>query len=125
MRRQTPDAVHQARVTCRRLRAALGTFGPLLDPAVTGPVRVELRWAARALGGARDAEVVHLRLSSLVDEPGVSVDGVPYASTQALEVLGREEYDLEVALGRGDAASHVWVSDLGHGYITINAEYHT
>ncbi len=60
-----------------------------------------------------------------VQEPVVSVDGVPYASTQALEVLGREEYDLEVALGRGDAASHVWVSDLGHGYITINAEYHT
>ena len=55
----------------------------------------------------------------------MTVDGVPYASTRALEVLGREEYDLEVALGRGDAASHVWVSDLGHGYITINAEYHT
>jgi glutamate N-acetyltransferase / amino-acid N-acetyltransferase len=58
-------------------------------------------------------------------EPVVTVDGVPYASAGAVEVLGREEYDLEVALGRGDAGAHVWVSDLGHGYITINAEYHT
>src|SRR6187200_3316306 len=75
MRHQVPDAVHQARVTCRRMRAALGTFGLLLDPAVTAPVRFELRWAARALGDARDAEVVHLRLNSLLDEPGLSVVG--------------------------------------------------
>ena len=58
-------------------------------------------------------------------EPVVTVDGVPDASGGAIEVLAREEYDLQVALGRGDAASHVWVSDLGHGYITVNAEYHT
>jgi glutamate N-acetyltransferase/amino-acid N-acetyltransferase len=58
-------------------------------------------------------------------EPVVAVDGVPYASAGAAEVLAREEYDLQVALGRGDAGAHVWVSDLGHGYITINAEYHT
>jgi glutamate N-acetyltransferase/amino-acid N-acetyltransferase len=60
-----------------------------------------------------------------VHEPVVTVDGVPYASVEAAEVLGREEYDLEVALGRGAATAHVWVSDLGHGYITVNAEYHT
>ena len=60
-----------------------------------------------------------------VAEPVVSVDGVPYASAQALEVLAREEYDLEVALDRGDARAELWVSDLGHGYVTINAEYHT
>ena len=60
-----------------------------------------------------------------VGEPAVSVDGVPYASVAAAEVLSREEYDLEVALDRGDGAAHVWVSDLGHAYVTINAEYHT
>lgn len=60
-----------------------------------------------------------------VSEPVVSVDGVPYASAEAVEVLAREEYDLEVALDRGDAGTDLWVSDLGHAYVTINAEYHT
>ena len=61
----------------------------------------------------------------LVHEPVVTVDGVRYASAEAPGVLARQEYDLGVALGRGDAGAHVWVSDLGHGYIRINAEYHT
>lgn len=69
----------------------------------------------QALAGAVDA----------VAEPAVSVDGVPYASAQAAEVLAREEYDLEVALDRGQAGAELWVSDLGHAYVTINAEYHT
>ena len=76
----------------------------------------------------RVSQVVGMALagaSGPVHEPVVTVDGVPYASAGAPEVLAREEYDLEVALGRGDAGAHVWVSDLGHGYITINAEYHT
>ena len=52
------------------------------------------------------------------------------ASSVALSITGnaslkRALAEMRVALGRGDAASHVWVSDLGHGYITINAEYHT
>ena len=40
-------------------------------------------------------------------------------------MLGRDEYDLEVALGRGDGATELWASDLGHAYVTLNAEYHT
>ena len=60
-----------------------------------------------------------------VSEPVVSVDGVSFASAEAIEVLAREEYDLEVALGRGDGAAELWVSDLGHAYVTINADYHT
>ncbi len=76
----------------------------------------------------RVSQVVGMALagaSGPVHEPVVTVDGVPYASAGAPEVLAREEYDLQVALRRGDAGAHVWVSDLGHGYITINAEYHT
>ena len=48
-----------------------------------------------------------------------------FDSPAAAEVLARDEYDLEVALGRGDAGAELWVSDLGHAYVTINAEYHT
>ncbi len=60
-----------------------------------------------------------------VSEPVVSVDGVPFSSPEAIEVMTRDEYDLEVDLARGDARSEIWVSDLGHAYVTINADYHT
>jgi glutamate N-acetyltransferase/amino-acid N-acetyltransferase len=35
------------------------------------------------------------------------------------------EAELSVRLGRGDAAAHVWFSDLGYEYVRINAEYTT
>lgn len=65
-RRDAPDALHKMRVATRRLRSALATFRPLLDRAQTDPVRDELRWLAAVLGAARDAEVMHARLRSLV-----------------------------------------------------------
>jgi glutamate N-acetyltransferase / amino-acid N-acetyltransferase len=58
-------------------------------------------------------------------EPALFVDGVPYASAEARPVLAREEYDLRVDLGRGAAAAELWACDLTHGYVTVNAEYHT
>lgn len=63
VRREAHDGVHQLRVACRRLRGALATYRPLVDRAVTDPLRDELRWLARTLGDGRDAEVVadHLR----------------------------------------------------------------
>lgn len=68
IRRGEPDAVHTARVATRRLRSGLGAYGPLLDSDVAGPLRREFRWLARTLGGARDLEVVHERLSGLLDQ---------------------------------------------------------
>ena len=65
-RSDEPDAVHQMRVATRRLRSALATFRPLLDRGRTDPVREELQWLGQALGGARDAEVLHWRLRDLV-----------------------------------------------------------
>lgn len=64
------EAVHKARVACRRLRAALSTFGPLVDRRVTDPVRAELRWWGSVLGEARDTHVVRDRIRTLVaDRP--------------------------------------------------------
>ncbi len=68
IRRAEPDAVHRARIATRRMRSALGAFGPLLDAEVAGPVSGELRWLARRLGDSRDVEVVHARLLGLLDE---------------------------------------------------------
>jgi CHAD domain-containing protein len=55
-------AVHQMRVGCRRLRSDLRTFSGLLDRDWTGALRGELGWIARALGAAREAEVLRDRL---------------------------------------------------------------
>ena len=61
-RHDEPDGVHKMRVATRRLRSALATFRPLLDRQVTDPIRDELKWIAGELGGARDAEVLRMRL---------------------------------------------------------------
>jgi CHAD domain-containing protein len=57
-----PEAVHQARVATRKLRSHLRTFGPLLDPEWTEPLRSELGWLAMGLGAVRDSEVLLERL---------------------------------------------------------------
>src|SRR3982075_1826169 len=57
-----PEAVHQARVATRKLRSHLRTFGPLLDPDWTEPLRSELGWLAMGLGAVRDREVLLERL---------------------------------------------------------------
>jgi CHAD domain-containing protein len=57
-RRGEDGGVHQTRRAARRLRAALATFRPFFDREQTEPIREQLRWLARSLGDARDAEVV-------------------------------------------------------------------
>jgi CHAD domain-containing protein len=57
-----PEGVHQARVATRKLRSNLRTFGPLLDPEWTEPLRTELGWLAMGLGAVRDREVLLERL---------------------------------------------------------------
>ena len=48
------------------------------------------------------------------------------AEVDAAELGGEErEAELLVRLDRGDAAAHVFFSDLGHEYIRVNAEYTT
>ena len=65
IRHQEPGGVHQMRVTLRRLRSLLATFGPLFDTVTVAGLREELRWVAGEMGGARDAEVVRKRLEAL------------------------------------------------------------
>ena len=37
VRRDLPDSVHQMRVAARRLRSALATFAPLIEPEADAP----------------------------------------------------------------------------------------
>ncbi|HEY0639467.1 MAG TPA: CHAD domain-containing protein, partial [Pseudonocardiaceae bacterium] len=63
VRLDRPDAVHQLRVACRRLRTALGVYKRVLDRDATRALSAELRWLGRVLAAARDAEVQHARLA--------------------------------------------------------------
>lgn len=69
IRRHEPGGVHQMRVTLRRIRSLLATFGPLFDAGVVVSLRDDLKWVAGELGGARDSEVVRKRLRALVSTP--------------------------------------------------------
>ena len=102
VRCDVPDAVHRMRVTIRRLRSALATFGPLLDSASSEVLRAELKWLADVLGGARDAEVMRERLVALAG--GQSLDPSPEGST-----VGAAPGDLGKVLDARYVAAHAEV----------------
>ncbi len=91
VRHDAPEAVHDMRVTVRRLRHALASYRPFLDGDVAGPLRDELGWLAALLGGPRDAEVLGEVLRGLVaEEPPDLVRG-PVAARIDHDV--RAQYD--------------------------------
>ncbi|HEU0086737.1 MAG TPA: CHAD domain-containing protein, partial [Pseudonocardiaceae bacterium] len=68
-----PEELHQMRVAVRRIRAALRAARPLLDRTWAEDLRAELGWLGRALGPARDADVLLERLrarAAAFDEAG-------------------------------------------------------
>jgi CHAD domain-containing protein len=94
MRQAEGGDVHGMRKACRRLRAALATYRPLVDRDRTDPIREELRWLARSLGPARDDEVVVARIDTLLREDEADVE----SAHRALERQGleRAQHDQQV-----------------------------
>ncbi len=91
VRHAAPEAVHDMRVTVRRLRHALASYRRFLDTEQTEPLREELRWLADLLGGPRDAEVLDQLLRCLVEaEPESLVRGPVLAR---IEGDIRQRYD--------------------------------
>jgi CHAD domain-containing protein len=95
------DAVHQLRVSARRMRTALKVFAPLVDEEWAGALVDELRWLATSLGVARDAEVLLARLLADVEElPAEAVLGPvrarieQYVGGQLADGLARAEETL-------------------------------
>lgn len=84
LRADRPDAVHQMRVTARRIRSALRTYGGLLEGPRPAHLVAELRWLGRALAGERDAEVQEERLTAQLDalEPELLLGPVQAAVTR-------------------------------------------
>ena len=63
VRADEPDAVHQMRVTTRRLRSTLQSFGKIIPRSGSEGMLAELKWLGGVLGEARDAEVLASRLA--------------------------------------------------------------
>jgi triphosphatase len=59
------EGIHQFRVALRRLRAIVGAYRELIDDTVHAAWSIDLRWAQRACGAARDLDV--LVLETLTD----------------------------------------------------------
>ena len=87
-----PEDLHQLRVATRRLRAFLRAGRPLLEPSWSEPLRAELGWLGRALGPARDLDVLTERLAA--DVASLGDDGVAAAPLLA-------QLDAERAASRG------------------------
>jgi len=94
-----PEAVHQARVATRRLRSDLGTLHDFVDKQWSMQLRAELRWLGAELGGVRDVEVLHARLTL---HAGLLPDADAGAARAAIRRLDADETaaraDLLVAL---------------------------
>jgi CHAD domain-containing protein len=65
-----PEDLHQLRVATRRLRAFLRAGRPLLEPGWAESLRAELGWLGRALGPARDLDVLVGRLEGDIETLG-------------------------------------------------------
>jgi CHAD domain-containing protein len=115
VRRGRPDAVHQMRVTVRRLRSALQSFTGIVSRAETEHLRAELKWIGGVLGTARDNEVLadHLHAglkavpAELVLGPAQARITAHFAPLEAssrkavLDALDSERYQvLRAELGR-------------------------
>jgi CHAD domain-containing protein len=88
-------AVHQMRVGCRRLRSDLRTFADLVEHPWASGLRTELGWLARALGVARDAEVLRARLLRTAEaDPLVPLDAASVARIDA-DLAARHEDALQ------------------------------
>lgn len=67
------DSVHQMRVTTRRLRATLRSFGPVIPRSATSELAAELKWLGGLLGAARDGEVLPAHLLASLEQVPVEL----------------------------------------------------
>jgi glutamate N-acetyltransferase/amino-acid N-acetyltransferase len=97
--------------------------------------RAEAEWVARAIANSnlvktalygRDPNWGRIAQSAGAALAGAEMDEIGSDSIDATE-LGEDSTEAEIGLrlSRGDARAHVYFSDLGHEYVTLNAEYTT
>src|SRR5262245_42776966 len=97
------EAIHQFRVSLRRLRAIVGAYRELIDDSVHAAWSIDLRWAQRGCGPARDLDVLVLETLSQMsshlpnDEPfqrfvQVANEGRATARREAIQALHNPRY---------------------------------
>ena len=79
------EAVHKTRISLRRLRAVLSLFQPSLRRRRLRPLERDIKWAAAALGDARDADV----LQEVYVGPAVKAGRIEGAGALAALMSGR------------------------------------
>jgi glutamate N-acetyltransferase / amino-acid N-acetyltransferase len=97
--------------------------------------RAEAEWVARAIANSnlvktalygRDPNWGRIAQAAGAALAGAEMDEIGSEHIDAAE-LGDDSTEAEIGLrlSRGDARAHVYFSDLGHEYVTLNAEYTT
>ena len=89
------EGVHQLRVAARRLRSALTTYAPVLEPGAVTDLVSELRWCGGVLSEARDAQVLRQRLTTLAEQQPAELVLGP--------VVDRVTHELQGAFRAGQA----------------------
>ncbi|HEY0127186.1 MAG TPA: CYTH and CHAD domain-containing protein [Blastococcus sp.] len=97
LRTAQPDAVHQVRVSSRRLRSTMAALRSVLDRQVTDPLREELSWLGGQLSDARDDEVALAHLRELVSAQPVELVLGPVAARLQQTQLREEAAGLDRA----------------------------
>jgi CHAD domain-containing protein len=102
VRLDVPDAVHQMRVTSRSLRSLLKAAAPYFTGDAARELDVRLRELARALSGARDAEVTAELLPARV----AALDGkVNPVAAEVLQHTAEQQAHAATATVRGDLSN--------------------
>jgi glutamate N-acetyltransferase / amino-acid N-acetyltransferase len=110
----------------RVARAVAGS--PLVKTAMHGGDpnwgRIISSAGAAMAGRALPASTLHL--CGVLVVSGGAAAAVSTSDRDAMTAATKEpEIDIALDLGLGAASTHVYFADMGHEYITINAEYHT
>ena len=91
---EDPAGVHRMRVATRRLRSDLRTFAGVVDPTWAESLRRELRWLARILGAAREADVLWERIEGRVRALPATEAAAAEPLLSALEREARVAHDV-------------------------------
>jgi glutamate N-acetyltransferase / amino-acid N-acetyltransferase len=102
---------------------------PLVKTALAGS---DPNWGRiLAAAGRAGVPLAPERLSLWVEAEDAGLQlierGLPtaYQEAKAAALFARPEFRLRLDLGQGTAVATIWTCDLGHEYVTINADYRT
>ena len=82
--------------------------------------------AAVGRAGVKDLEINKIKI--LLNGVCIVSDGARdnnYTESMGQQAMDKNEINIDVYLGRGDAINNVWTCDLSYDYVKINAEYRT